>query len=948
MSSISEHREKVAFFGGDGRGRLFTKLFFPQGNYKFVLNNSDPESIIGTDAWSVMSAANHEDNKDMLDDDIHPDFTDFIIQTALFHKTIDKSTKYGTLLQELFNNMDIILYNMFNDNEITPRIFSKINHSGLEFNKSAIHNGNIHLNHIKPVGTANYTLMDVILSIIISIAQNKNNKVSEINQSTSFNFSNNTAGDAFIAGNKSIRFLIDTYLKAESLPHTTNLIDTVLIEPSIRNTIQKLQEVVVDVLNLHLLFRDNIYPKLVSIMTTNFANIYKISRQSGFDYKTFLNSTQGMKFKKDFINDIKQSFKLGIEQVINDHFNSIYTTASEPLSENFIKNVYGRWNSLSEDSKIFYKTLVSLEKLNSTNKWELVNTNFEEEAKLVSTNKIRYRVNLKKTNIGDITPFFYNLIPRIPKVCNNLYLYDVNGNKIKIDITSKRNDMYYEFWEEVLGNIGNYEMSNFLRNLYMVIYLGLNDKFLEYFTIFINFNLPKTFDPTKVKTDFPNLWIDKVVRNRLFQIKNSESSIDDEDEDEDEDKDKDKEDELLDLVTQNTWKRAGNKLYTIKNGVQVMHDLNDPEFAKLLTDTNNCYTTGTFKDKQSCRLFMNQCLLERDPNNIMECIKVMEKNDFAQSAKQEIKDMTPIVALNFLKRFGFRTYKAQDEEANTTLIKIEKVSSWLKFYMKTKFTDVTVQKAIENNDKILQYFKLVVEFVNANPAILNKNYDGPTEEQVGKIEADPYATKLGIPLRRDNYSFDSSANINMLDSYLKNKSVGTLFKKPLLYQHKNLNEPMQYMLMPFMGNMSKIQMGGNFNNVLMKRLVNETSGAALMESIILNLIAKLKLQHKTLESSYLNKIFQKIKLLKKMEKQMIQNIRYISEYSKLLDVFKNQKSETLSESNLKDIVNSNNNLYKKHSEEEQSMVKIINSINNLTNTEDNNTTKLKEINLNIL
>lgn len=938
MSSISEHNEKLAFFGGDGRGRLFTKLFFPQGNYKFVLNNTDPNSIVGTDAWSVMSAANHEDNNGMLDDDIHPDFTDFIIQTALFHKKIDKSTKYGTILQKLFNNIDIIIYKMFNDNEINPKIFSSINHSGLEFNKSAIHNGNIHLNHIKPVGTVNYTLMDVILAIIISIALNKKNTESEINQTKIFNFSNNTAGNALIAGNNSIRFLIDTYLKAKPFPNNKNLIDFVLLDAPVKDTIQELQNVAVDVLNLHLLIRDNIYPKLVSIMTTNFANIYKISRQSDFNYKTYLNSTQGMKFKKDFINDIKQSFKLGIEQVINDHFNSIYTTASEPFSENFIKNVYGKWNSLSEDSKIFYKTLISLEKLNPTKKWELVNTNFEEEAKLVSTNKDRYRINLKKTNIGDITPFFYNLIPRIPNICNNLYLYDVNGNKIKIDITNKNNDIYYEFWEEILDNIGNYEMSNFLRNLYMVIYLGLNDKFLENFTIFTNFNLPNTFDPTKIKTDFPNLWIDKVVRNRLFQIKNSEPSIEDEDKE-------DNEDELLDLVTQNTWKRAGDKLYTIKNGVQVMHDLNDPEFAKLLTDKNNCYTTGTFKDKHSCRLFMNQCLLEQNPNNIMECIKVMEKNDFAQSAKQEIKDMTPIVALNFLKRFGFRTYKAQDEEANTTLIKIEKVSSWLKFYMKTKFTDVTIQKAIENNDKILQYLKLVVEFVNANPSILNKNYDGPTEEQVGKIEADPYATKLGIPLRRDNYS--SSANINMLDTYLKNKSVGTLFKKPL-YQHKNLNEPMQHILMPFMGNMSKIQIGGNFNNVLMKRLVNETSGAALMESIILNLIAKLKLQHKTLESSYLNKIFQKIKLLKKMEKQMIQNIRYISEYSKLLDVFKNQKSETLSESNLKDIVNSNNNLYKKHSEEEQSMVKIINSINNLTNSEDNNNTKLKEINLNIL
>ena len=56
------------------------------------------------------------------------------------------------------------------------------------------------------------------------------------------------------------------------------------------------------------------------------------------------------------------------------------------------------------------------------------------------------------------------------------------------------------------------------------------------------------------------------------------------------------------------------------------------------------------------------------------------------------------------------------------------------------------------------------------------------------------------------------------------------------------------------------------------------------------------------------------------------NIRYIAEYIKLLDAFGDNKSEILSEGNLKDMVNSNYNLHKKHNNEEQSILQILKTL----------------------
>lgn len=924
MSGISVHREKEAFFGGDGRSRLFTKLFFPYGNYNQVLNNNDADSIVGTDAWGIMSAENHEDNSGMNNTDIHPDFTDFIVQTALFHKEIDKSTRSGTLLEPLTQSINQSVYNALMTQSSN---FNNISSANLSLNQPALSANQQNPTSISSILPQNYTNLDALIATLVSIGRDRP-VGSSLDQTTQLNFNNPF-------GNKTLGDYINTFLDQ-------GLLNTVFNDQKVANSLNDLKEAAgQNNPSIVQQAKDASKKNLVNLLNDRFVSIINNSNRSNFDYSNLLsNSQNGNNFKLQLINDITQAIKAGIDQTISNNFGATYTTASNKYVEQFIDKVFAQWDNLTDDTKNFYKTLITLEKIGPNGKWQSVTDQIENEAKNISMAKDRYRVNLKKIAIGESIPYFWYLIPKIPSISSRLYYYDSIGKMLTVDLKQNYNlqgqiNMINQNNQSQAPIIPNTQIGgaspneDLLRYMYLALYQGRPFDPMR--------GLPNAYDQSRNKTDFPKLGIDKLVRNRLFQIK--KSTIPEPKDDE----------ELFDLVTQNIWKRSGDKLYTVKDGKKITHSLDDPDFANLLSSSNKCFTTGAFTDKDNCRLFMNECLLDHNPKNIMSCIKVMEKQDFAQAAKQEINNMTPIVALNLLKRFGFRTYQAYDSEAGCSLTKVEKVSGWLKNYMKKKFDDVTVQSAIEGNDKILQYLNLVVDFVNANPAILNTNYNGSTEEKVGKIEPDSYASKLGIPMRRDNPKIKPLFDIALLDSSLKSNMFGSNYKKPLFVQYNgmnmnNLRTPFGSLINPSFGSVLPVQLGGQYANVNAKRLAEGTSGANLMETIIFNLLTQLKQHGKSLNPEYMTKISQKLELMKKMEKQMIQNIKYIAEYAKLLDAFGDQRSETLSENNLRDIVNSNNNLYKKHGNEEQSMVNILKALYSLAYDNENGN-DMKEIDL---
>lgn len=110
MSSTAEvTRDELApFFGNDGRARLFIRTFL-DGNYESSINEANPSDLRNNSlALNVMRCANYESSAklpDMSDNDVHYEFTDFLVQTALFHRGVDKATGIGPMSYDLKENL---------------------------------------------------------------------------------------------------------------------------------------------------------------------------------------------------------------------------------------------------------------------------------------------------------------------------------------------------------------------------------------------------------------------------------------------------------------------------------------------------------------------------------------------------------------------------------------------------------------------------------------------------------------------------------------------------------------------------------------------------------------------------------------------------------------------------------------------------------------------------
>ena len=76
----------------------------------------------------------------------------------------------------------------------------------------------------------------------------------------------------------------------------------------------------------------------------------------------------------------------------------------------------------------------------------------------------------------------------------------------------------------------------------------------------------------------------------------------------------------------------------------------------------------------------------------------------------------PLIAYRILQKFNFKSYKNA-----TGIIKIESINSWLDHFMKGKIQDDGIRKMISNeNTGIFAFLKNIMDFINANPAILNR------------------------------------------------------------------------------------------------------------------------------------------------------------------------------------------------------------------------------------
>lgn len=173
-----------------------------------------------------------------------------------------------------------------------------------------------------------------------------------------------------------------------------------------------------------------------------------------------------------------------------------------------------------------------------------------------------------------------------------------------------------------------------------------------------------------------------------------------------------------------------------------LDDVNDLD-AKI----NDCTVTGlTNNPSDQCTDWFKAIITKPNEAFTKDVLDEIKKVNFNVIAVEKIKGVHPLIALQTLRKFGFRKHLQFDTTAGTELWKVECVNHWVKHYLTKHHGSAEVQAMIENakSTNLLKYLDYLSQYVNSSPAILNKNFVGKSDEALGVFVVPVDAAKLGL------------------------------------------------------------------------------------------------------------------------------------------------------------------------------------------------------------
>lgn len=179
-----------------------------------------------------------------------------------------------------------------------------------------------------------------------------------------------------------------------------------------------------------------------------------------------------------------------------------------------------------------------------------------------------------------------------------------------------------------------------------------------------------------------------------------------------------------------------------------------------------CYATKA--QAYECTSFLQNCALNKDPTFNEECDIIVKKFQFGDLRSQDVADevlkMNPKVAYMILKKFHFGEIIQDDTLPSGKTIKrykMQKVTDWVKTVStyKNYFRDnEALIKDIIANVNLLKYLSILVEWVNANPQVMNMEEDMDGNFKIGlkiKKAEDSYNTYTYYNYNKEQTGIDA-------------------------------------------------------------------------------------------------------------------------------------------------------------------------------------------------
>lgn len=353
---------------------------------------------------------------------------------------------------------------------------------------------------------------------------------------------------------------------------------------------------------------------------------------------------------------------------------------------------------------------------------------------------------------------------------------------------------------------------------------------------------------------------------------------------------------------------------------------------------NKCVISESKSNPEECLDYINNCLLNDDAN--LDCLTNNKWPDISVAAtrKEILDNMHPALALRILQKFGFKTKEAYDITNGRNILKVVNFNTWLKKLANKKFTEDQINQVITGKTNLQTYLNMLVDFVNANPKILNKHMHGvdkisETDETRGYLKLSSYLKDNGITMRKELSGRDRRLYDNMLLKYYLSNGWGQVNNIPFNKDQHGLFKGLSGRNLLGIGDLLSFQKNGGHLNpddwmhrrIQSNMTTNRTSpvlGADLLLNVFKDSLSNMQYYNKTMDDNDKKNLFNQLKRMRELENNILKVLMYIQEYNRILAKNKDNSSKKINIEKMKDLVSK----YKQFKNEHYSIEQLLSNI----------------------
>jgi hypothetical protein len=353
--------------------------------------------------------------------------------------------------------------------------------------------------------------------------------------------------------------------------------------------------------------------------------------------------------------------------------------------------------------------------------------------------------------------------------------------------------------------------------------------------------------------------------------------------------------------SQTFFNDAGTLLY-FRDAKGQLRDANnnkvgrESEAFKSLTASKGCYTTQFVSGSNAgtkCQDYIDSCLLG---NSIAECASFMKESSYWNVLGSDIAKMNPEVALQTLRKFGFKVNNGKE---------VESYGEWSEKLSTQEGMDSSDVDQIRKNSKLEGYLKGVIALVNSNPVIISNRNNNP---QV--LKSTPFG-KYGIK-SKEHYV---NVNLSTTSMHRLANAVATYNRSVGLSWGLNMGA-------------STILLGGSAPRNIQERVKTYNNVPKYLSSELRRYYDafknRLRAHNKTIASSDDSNVHKLLNQLADSERKLYKTMMFAEKYATLIDLFESDNSgEVLNFDTLKKFVDTRDKYFLKSTRRQADAISMI-------------------------